>query len=95
MKSISGVHITDLTALYRLIVEKILLKETLPSGTEGYYFALAHNVQWWESLDRLAIALHARGLIDDAETSTWPNYEAAAEALGIPLQFVQLLWSTG
>lgn len=64
----SDVHISDLTAIYGRMVEKILRKETLPNGTEGYYFALAHDLFWWEVLDQLAVALNARGLVTESKT---------------------------
>ena len=88
-------HISDLTALYGRIIEKILKKEALPTGTEGYYFALAHDLVWWEVLNHLAEALHSRGLVTDTKTQIWPSDEAAAEALGVPVQFVQPLWNSG
>ena len=91
----SGVHISDLTALYGQIIKKILQKEALPSGTEGYYFALAHDLIWWEVLDQLAVALNARGLITDSKIQIWSSDEAAAKALGVPEQFVQPLWNSG
>ena len=94
-QKVSGVHISDLTALYGLIIEKILRKEALPSGTEGYYFALAHSFVWWEVLDHLAAALKARDLITDTKVQAWANDEAAAEVLGIPVPFVQPLWNSG
>ncbi|MCJ1292562.1 hypothetical protein MMC34_004113 [Xylographa carneopallida] len=92
---VSGVHISDLTALYGQIVEKILHKDALPSGAKGYYFALAHDLFWWESLDRLAVALKARNLVASSETHVWPSDEVAAESLGVPVQFVQTLWNSG
>lgn len=91
----SGVHISDLTALYGRIIEKILQQETPPSGADGYYFALAHDLNWWEVLDHLAVALDARNLVTDSKTRVWPNDEAAAESLGVPVHFVQLLWNSG
>ncbi|RDW59919.1 hypothetical protein BP6252_13006 [Coleophoma cylindrospora] len=93
--TVSGVHISDMTALYTTIIEKVIQKETPPSGTEGYYFALAHDISWWELLDHLAKALHARGLVTESKTQVWPSDEAAAEALGIPVQYVQILWNSG
>ncbi|KAK9358198.1 hypothetical protein V1504DRAFT_487750 [Lipomyces starkeyi] len=92
---VPGVHISDLTALYWRIIEKILQKEALPSGTEGYYFALAHDLIWWEVLDQLAVALNARSPVTDSKTQIWPSDEAAAESLGVPVQFVQPLWNSG
>ncbi|MCJ1457103.1 hypothetical protein MMC28_007469 [Mycoblastus sanguinarius] len=92
---VSGVHISDFTALYGRIIEKILQKEALPSGTEGYYFALAHESFQWEVLDHLAVALNARGLVTDSKTQLWPSDEAAAEAFGVPVQFVKPIWNSG
>ena len=88
-------HDSDLSALYGQIVEKIIRGEGLPSGTEGYYFALAHDLHLWEVADSLAVALHARGLVEDPKTQIWPSDEAAAEALKVPVQFVQPLWNSG
>lgn len=88
-------HISDLTALYGRIVEKVLRGETLPSGEKGYYFALAHDVFLGEVLDHLALALKSRGLITDSDTRVYPNDQAAAESLGVPEQFVQALWNSG
>ncbi|KAI9706233.1 MAG: hypothetical protein M1820_004808 [Bogoriella megaspora] len=92
---VSGVHISDITTLYERIVEKVLQKEELPSGTEGYYFALAHDLVWWEVLDRLGIALKARGLVTSPETQIWPNDEVAAESMGVPVKYLQPLWNSG
>ena len=90
----SAVHISDFTALYRRIIEKIFQKETLPSGVEGYYFGVAHDFTWWEALDQLAVALDARNLVTDSKTQVWPSDEAAAESMGIPVQFARLLWNS-
>ena len=76
-------------------MEKVLRKEPLPSGTKGYYFALAHDLTWWEFLDQLAVALKARGLVTDSKAQIWPSVEAAAEALGVPAQFVPPIWNSG
>lgn len=73
------------------MVEKILLKEPMPSGEEGYYFAMAHRQPWWDVLQRIAESLHARGLVESPEVKTWPSDEMAAESLGYPLMFVRAL----
>lgn len=88
-------HISDLTALYGRIIEKILQSESLPSGKEGYYFALAHDILLGETLDHLAVALKARGLVADSKTQIYASDEAAAKSLGVPAQFVQPLWNSG
>ena len=88
-------HITDLTALYGRILDKILRKEPLSNGKEGYYFALSHDVVWRETLDHLVAALNARGLITDSKIKIWPSDEFAAEALQVPRGFVQAFWNAG
>jgi len=89
------VHISDLTTLYGRIIERILQGEPLPTGREGYYFALAHYLHFGEVLDHLAIELKARGLITDGKTKIYPNDEAAARSLGVPVPFVRPLWNSG
>lgn len=70
-------------------------KESLPNGTEGYYFALAHELHWWEVLEHVAQALKIRDLVTDTEIKTWPDDKFAAEKLGVPEKFVQALWNSG
>lgn len=84
-----------MTAFYGRIVTKAIRDEPLQRGREGYYFALAHEVQWWEVLNRLAQALKARGLVTTTTIPVWPSDEAAAEAMGVPVPFVQALWNSG
>ncbi|KAL5335038.1 hypothetical protein BJX70DRAFT_376086 [Aspergillus crustosus] len=93
--NVSAVHISDLTALYGQIVANIDQGHALPAGKEGYYFAVAHDVFLEDVLDRLALALKARGLLADAKLRIYPNDQVAAEVLGVPEQFVQMLWNSG
>ncbi|CAM1505956.1 Fc.00g115930.m01.CDS01 [Cosmosporella sp. VM-42] len=86
-----GIHISDLTALYALLVEKILQKEPIPSGEKGYYFAVAHRVPWWAVMQGLAEGLHARGLVAEPKAQIWSSDEMAAEYLGFPLQYVRAM----
>lgn len=95
MQEIAGVHISDQTALYARIVQKILADEALEHGEKGYYFTLAHDLHWHEVAGKLAAAMNARGLVTDEETGTWANSNDAAEALGVPAMFVQALWNSG
>jgi hypothetical protein len=88
------VHISDITAFYSRIIGKILSKDTIPSGKEGYYFAEAHKVNWWEILDRLAVTMKARDLVTDKAAQIWESDDAAAEGLGIPTQFLKPLWNS-
>ncbi|KAE8451665.1 hypothetical protein EG329_003122 [Mollisiaceae sp. DMI_Dod_QoI] len=84
-------HISDLTALYALLVEKILQKEPIPSGEKGYYFAMAHRISWWTIMSRLAEGLHMRGLVTEPRVQTWPSYDMASEHLRWPPQFVRAM----
>ncbi|KAI1459922.1 NAD(P)-binding protein [Annulohypoxylon moriforme] len=86
-----ALHISDLTALYALIVEKILQKEPVPNGENGYYFAATHKAPWWEIMQRLADGLYARGLVTEPKVQVWPSYNVAAEQLGFPRQYVRAI----
>ena len=84
-------HISDLAALYALLTEKILQKEPIPNGEKGYYFAMAHRTHWWDVMQRLAEALHARGLVVEPQAEIWPSDEIAAEYLGFPRLYVRAM----
>lgn len=76
------------------MTEAILQKRALPAGMSGYYFTVSHSVQWWDILDRLAAAMHARGLVDEPTTKVWPSDAFAAEALGVPINFAHSMWDS-
>ena len=80
-----------MTELYALLVEKILLQESVPMGEDGYYFATTHNIPWWGVLDRIAKDLHARGLVDEPKPRIWPSDDIAAEYLGFPRALVRAM----
>ncbi|KAF2493074.1 NAD(P)-binding protein [Lophium mytilinum] len=86
-----AVHISDLTALYALLVEKILHKEPVPNGENGYYFPMAHRAPWWDVMELLAEGLHARGLVLEPKAQIWPSDEMAAEELGFPLLYIRAM----
>ncbi|KAJ4364960.1 hypothetical protein N0V83_008576 [Neocucurbitaria cava] len=89
-------HISDLTALYALLVEKIIQQEPFPSGKNGYYFAMAHRAPWWDVMDGIAKSLHARGLVDEDRVQVWQSDKMAAEYLGFPELYVRAMGtSTG
>ncbi|KAL3444767.1 hypothetical protein BJX65DRAFT_310568 [Aspergillus insuetus] len=94
---VSAVHISDLTALYRLITAKVLRgeSETIPRNKEGYYFALSHDLFLGDVLDHLALALSSRDLVTDTKPRIYPSDKVAADSLGVPEQFVQTLWNSG
>lgn len=87
------VHISDLIIFYALLTKTILRKEQLPSGKDGYYFVTARSVYWWDILDGLAVALHARGLVTEPTTRVWPSDEVAGEAFGVPAQYAQSIFN--
>ncbi|KAK7409299.1 hypothetical protein QQX98_008539 [Neonectria punicea] len=87
----AAIHISDLTAFYGLLTEQILLKEIIPNGEKGYYFAVAHRMSSWVFMQRLAERMHALGLVTETNPRTWPSDEMAAESLGVPLQIVRIM----
>ncbi|KAF2652652.1 NAD(P)-binding protein [Lophiostoma macrostomum CBS 122681] len=84
-------HISDVVALYRLVVEHVLQEQKIPNGKDGYYFVQAHRAPWWAYMEALAKSLYARGLVADSEVETWPSDEAAAQALHFPAQFIRAM----
>lgn len=87
-------HITDLVALYMLLVQSIVKQKPIPSGKEGYYFAIAHEEVWHDITGGLATRLYRRGKISDPNTAVWPSDEAAAQALGVPVGFLHVLFNS-
>ena len=86
-----AVHITDLAAFYKLLVEHILDDAKIPSGREGYYFAVAHTISSWALMQGLADRLYARGLIEEAQPQEWVSDEAAAASIGAPVPIVRVM----
>lgn len=81
-------HIDDLVALYRLILEKILTHEQVP-GEYGYIFAAAHRLPWDKTIDQLAKLLHARSLVTSPTPGVWGSWDTAADELGFPRPFMR------
>jgi hypothetical protein len=77
--------------MYALIVENVLRQEPIPSGDKGYYFAVAHRVPWWRTMDSLAEHLYRRGLVVEPTPRIWPTYEMAADCLGFPAKYVRAM----
>ncbi|KAM5349180.1 hypothetical protein ACJ41O_009003 [Fusarium nematophilum] len=87
-----AVHISDLSALYVLLVQKILEgDQTIPTGEKGYYFAMVHRSPWWKVMDDLAEGLYSRGLVSEPKVHVWPSYDEAADSLGFPRQYVRAI----
>ncbi|KAM0424376.1 hypothetical protein ACHAPT_010524 [Fusarium lateritium] len=87
----AAVHISDLTALYLLLLEKLLQQEPIPSGESGYYFAVAHRSPWWKVMDGLAEGLYSRGLVTEPKAQMWSGYDEAADNLGFPRLYVRAI----
>lgn len=71
------------------MVEKILLKEPIPSDEEGFYFPMAHRWPWWTVLQGIANSLHARGLVADPTIQLWPDWGVASDALALPRLYIE------
>ncbi|KAK1983626.1 hypothetical protein LZ30DRAFT_713824 [Colletotrichum cereale] len=84
-----AVHVTDLAALYVLLIEKILQREPIPSDDVGIYFGVAHTMSWWKVMSAIAQALYDRGLVKDMEPQVWSSYNAAADELGWPRAYIR------
>lgn len=80
-----------MTEIYALITEKILNQSPIPSGEEGYYFAVAHRTSWWSIMDGIAKAMHRRGLVKEPTAQVWPSHEMAAESLQFPVKYVRVM----
>ncbi|KAJ5166464.1 uncharacterized protein N7482_005245, partial [Penicillium canariense] len=91
-REVAMIHISDLTAFYALLTEAILQQKDLPTGRDGYYFIVSHTVRWWDILEHLAAAMHARGLVTEPTVKVWPNDEFMEEALGVPANMAHTVW---
>jgi hypothetical protein len=93
-KSPCTAHISDLKELYVLIVENILQHNDPPHNENGYYFGFAHRLPWYKMTERLAAALHARGIVKSPEPQIWPSDQKAAEDLELPVFFIRMMAGT-
>lgn len=69
--------------------------EEIPSGKEGYFFAVAHGMDMWEFQDHLAAAMKARGLVTSDKPEVHPSNEFAADAIDVPVEFLEALYKSG
>ncbi|KAF5621008.1 hypothetical protein F25303_12355 [Fusarium sp. NRRL 25303] len=93
--SLQAVHISDLTSLYYRIIHAVLSHKEIPSGKEGHYFAVAHDMDMWEFQDHLAAAMKARGLVSSDKPEVYPSDEFAADAIDVPVEFLETLYRSG
>ncbi|KAL5328188.1 hypothetical protein ACEPPN_001684 [Leptodophora sp. 'Broadleaf-Isolate-01'] len=84
-------QISDVVSFYALLVEKILIEDSIPGGEKDYYFVVGHRSPWWTVMKHLSDVIYARGLVNEAVTPTWPSDEMAAEALGLPLAYIRAI----
>lgn len=82
-------HVTDLSALYLLLIEKILQRETIPSDEAGIYFGAAFKTSQWKILSAISKSLHSRGLVKQLEPQVWSSYDTAADELGWPRAYIR------
>lgn len=82
------IHISDLTDIYVRLLSKILKKEPIAVGHDGYFFAIAHKAHWWKMMDRIAEGLYSRGLVTEPKAKFWSDYDTAADSLGFTRAYV-------
>ncbi|CAH0056885.1 unnamed protein product [Clonostachys solani] len=89
-----AIHVTDLARFYGSIIRSIVHGKAPVGGQDGYFFASAHKLPWWDLLHCLASRLHAKGFVSTAEVNVWPNEDLAAKSFGMPLEFVRIGWNS-
>ncbi|KAH8647953.1 hypothetical protein BX600DRAFT_518354 [Xylariales sp. PMI_506] len=92
---VPATHVSDLAAFYLRLAEGLNRGDELPSCDKGFYYPVADAARWWNILDRMAVALHSRGLVQEPNVHTWPSDEVAAKSLGLPVQFIHIVWNGG
>lgn len=83
-----GIHINDLVDFYARLIQGIRAGKALT----GYWTPEAHTIVLPDLTAGFAKVLHARGLVDSPEVSTWESDEAAGEAFGLPVGFVSIVF---
>ena len=81
--------------MYCRIIHAALKNEEIPSGKEGYYSAVAHEMDMWEFQDHLAAAMKARGLVSSNKPEMYSSDEFAADAINVPVEFLGALYKSG
>ncbi|KAI9898773.1 hypothetical protein N3K66_007133 [Trichothecium roseum] len=94
------VHIDELSDFYVRLASAILrgdgdeAEKTVGVGEDGFVFVQSHRTPWWDILDALAGAMHARGLVDEPRVATWPSPEVMTEALEVPAAYAYSIWNS-
>jgi nucleoside-diphosphate-sugar epimerase len=76
------VHIADLAALYKLVFDKIVAGEEVPTGEKGFLFSSTGRFTWFELSSRVADALFKLGAIKADVVRRMDLEEAAKEWSG-------------
>ena len=90
------VHISDVAAFYRLLLERHLSGAAIDVGKKGYYFLEAGETTWLEISKQIAEVGHVQG--------HWPSKEPKSitpqqmqEALGVSFlnaSMVEVIWGS-
>ncbi|KAM5355057.1 hypothetical protein ACJ41O_001703 [Fusarium nematophilum] len=62
--SLGHVHVTDLAALFEVVLARSIEDSSLPAGRNGYFFANTGRHAWKEVAEKLAVVGHDRGILD-------------------------------
>ncbi|KAF9871464.1 hypothetical protein CkaCkLH20_11111 [Colletotrichum karsti] len=89
-----AVHVIDLANYYVSLIRRIVQQGPLASGKKGYYLVRSHDVTFHEIAEALGKELYQRKLVDSPHPATWPSDEVAVKALGLPLYYTRLAWSS-
>ncbi|EAW20640.1 NAD-dependent epimerase/dehydratase family protein [Aspergillus fischeri NRRL 181] len=83
-------HLLDNTTLYVEILRKILSREDIPHGRNGYYLPSSGRVAWKDVYASIATALFKRGLLEDSAVYSSDDdiLGAMAAALESPKEMV-------
>lgn len=83
-------HVDDTTALYDLVLGKLLSGANLPSGKNGIYFAGDGRSSWKQVAQGIAKAGFELGVLKEKEPRSTSLEDIAQQAGGAPVQFIEL-----
>lgn len=75
-----------------ILIQKILSNPSSADDLTGYLFPVAHDMDMWDTLDKFAEILHAKGVVREPKAVEWPSDEVAAKALNMPVPFITLFY---
>lgn len=89
-----AISIDDLADFYVLLVQRIISDDPPADGFDGYYFPIAHDIDWWEVMDAFSQALYSRGLVDQPKSVPATSTEEATARLGFPVTLASILFKS-